>query len=509
MPAVDSINSSQTGLRFAIEESIGVLPASPVWHPAEPNSYSDFGPQITTLARDPISADRQSKKGMVVGLNASGGFQTDFTQTNIHHLMPAFMFAAYRSKVEVGGDGEVTGVSSGDYVAASGMDDFAVGDLVFAKNFDNPTNNGLKEVTGATGTNLTVTPATVDEASPPDAAQLVKVGAEISDLVVDASGAFPAITSATFDLTDLGLTVGEWLFLGGDAAGDQFSNAENNTYARIRSIASGEIQFDKTLTTMVDEVATNVHVFIGRLIKNEKEGTIARTTVQLEQDLGVPNTDNPGDRQYQYVTGCVANTMDITIGLEDKVMMDLGFLGLDGEQLAAGVGPKTGDRPDLEERDAFNTSSDFAMMRIAPVNLDGSVSTPLFGFLTSVDLSINNNASVNKAIGRLGGFDINVGKFKVNGNITAYFTDVAAMQSIRSNTSITMDFVMAKNNSGVLIDMPLITLGEGVPNIEVDTPVTIPVSFEAASGAQVDPELDTTLQMIFFDYLPDAAEVSQ
>ena len=77
------IDSNVTGLRIAKESSPGVLPVTPIWLPAEPNSYSDFGAQVTTVARNPITAGRSNKKGVVTDLDASAGFVEDITQKNI------------------------------------------------------------------------------------------------------------------------------------------------------------------------------------------------------------------------------------------------------------------------------------------------------------------------------------------------------------------------------------------------------------------------------------------
>ncbi len=270
MAQVDKIDSNATGLRYAEELTYKVLPGSPTWVPLEPNSYDSFGGQITTVARNPINSGRQRLKGVVTDLDASGGLNSDLTQDNLQDLLQGFFFADFRPK----GEEIVTAVSGGG--ATDGYEvaltaGFKVGDLVFATNFTDPANNGLKLVDGiTTDTLVSVTETLVNEAGPPATAQLVVVGVEgvAGDIDVDASGNLPTLTSTALDWTTLGLIPGEWIRIGGDLAADAFSNAVNNGFARIKTIAATILTLDKTQATMVTEASTTetVQIFFGRVL---------------------------------------------------------------------------------------------------------------------------------------------------------------------------------------------------------------------------------------------------
>lgn len=508
----NKIDSNATGLRYAEESStIGTLPGSPVWYPLEPNGYNDFGGQITTVARNPINPSRQRKKGVTTDLDASGGFGTDLTQNNLTRLLQGFFFADRREKVTTlplnATQIPITGVvtATDDYQAASGLDAFAAGDLVFASGFSQAGNNGLKSVAAAAAGALTVNENLVDE-TPSAAAILEQVGFEFGSAEVDinVSGqTYPRLvrTSGTKDFTDFGLIPGEWIFIGGDAASDMFATAANNGFARVRDVAATYIEFDKTASTMADETGTGltIRIFFGHLIKNESAANlINRRTYQLERTLG----EDSNGTMSEYLIGSVPNELSLQIRQADKVTCDLSFISTNNEQRDGTTGVKSGTRPSLVDASAFNTSSDFSRIKMHLITAGNTNPTALFAYLTDLTLTINNNVSPNKSIAVLGAFDVTAGQFVVSGNVTAYFADIAAVQAVRNNSDVALDFALVKDNAGMVFDIPLIALGEGRINVEQDQPITLPLSMDAAEGGN-----NHTLLWNEFPYLPDAADV--
>lgn len=643
MAQVNKIDSNFTGLRYAIESSLGVLPGTPAWKPLEPNSYNDFGGQLTTVARNPINSSRQRKKGVVTDLDASGGFNSDLTQTNMQELLQGFFFASLRENFDTtpynGSTIVITGaVASNDrFTAASGFANVPIGALIVASGFTNAANNGLHLVDGAAAGYIDTASSLVDEV-PPAAARIVEVGYQFAadEVDIDVAGSLPKLVStllvaatgtltlagnpADGDTVTIGTTVytfetgaldtaykvdvgadasasidnlihaingtgtpgthyatgtvahpdvtavagtgdtmdvtailagaqgnaiattetftngssvwgagtlasgagknlrdfdtifpGVWVFLGGDATLTKFTAPEDNGFKRVKSVATdgSYIEFDKSFEAMSAEASSGsktIQLFFGRVLKNELDTLIVRRTFQLERTLGAPDTAQPTQIQSEYLVGSVPSEFQLNVTTADKITCDLSFVSTDAEQRTAVTGLKSGTRPALVESDAFNTSSDFARIKIASLVAGNEAPDPLFAFAQEVTLTLNNNVSPNKAISRLGAFEVTAGTFAVSGSITAYFANVEAVQAVRNNADVTLDFHMAKSNAGVSVDVPLITLGDGRATIEQDQPITIPLSMEAATGAKYDANMDHTLLIVFYDYLPDAAE---
>jgi len=257
-------------------------------------------------------------------------------------------------------------------------------------------------------------------------------------------------------------------------------------------VAANSIILDRQPGTMVTDAGTGktIRIFTGHVIKNEDDPDLIKCrSYQAERSLGTAG--------YEYVKGCVANTMEIRVTTADKVTVDLGFIGIDVEYTADGA-PKAGTRPDLPDEDAFNSSSDFSRLRMLNEDTDAT----LFTYLSEMTVTINNGVTPSKSIGQLGAFDVTVGDFVAAGSVTAYFASTDAVQAVRNNDDVSLDFAMTKSNSGWVFDLPLVTLGDGRATVEKDSEVRLPLTMEGAEH----PTLHHTMLAVSFAYLPAAAE---
>lgn len=623
MVAAQKIDSNVTGLRYQEETSIGVANPANTWVPFEPNTYDEFGGEFTTVARNPINAGRQRQKGVLVDLDASGGFQSDLTYENLQDVFQGFMFADLRRKNDVGVDRQPrragtqgenddytildisgasaitvdsrvavsavvvaggTGYAVGDVVevtnasatilarfivtgetagvvdtvaltltgfsggvegrtsvetgagaattAITGSGDNALtltltygnglvwqgGDLLWMQGNNDDGNNALFSVASVADEVITVNETTIADATPASTATMTTVGFEgaVGDIDVDASGTLPTLTSAAADFTTMSLIPGEWIFIGGDDVSERFTSVDaegnevNNGFVRINEVAANILTLDKTGFTMVTEASTTetIRLFFARVLKNEADPTLqVRRTYQLERTLGNPDEALPNEIQAEYVEGWTPNELTFNFGTADKVTVDVTGVATDVSTIDGPTALKAGNRPAIVSGDAFNTSNDISRLRLSVLDRStGSNPSPLFAFLTEFTIVINNNVSPNKAISVLGAFDVTAGQFNAEGTIEAYFADVASVSAIRNNDDVTFDVGVVKGaagaKSGILVDVPLITLGDGRLDVAQDEPITLPL--EIPAGA--DRVFNHTLLMNFWDYLPDIAD---
>ena len=92
--------TNNTAIAVAVETTLGVVDGSSVWAYSEPNTIGQFGATITKVARNPISRNRQRRKGIVTDLDSAVDFEGDLTTSLFDQFIEGFMFANYLGEVE-------------------------------------------------------------------------------------------------------------------------------------------------------------------------------------------------------------------------------------------------------------------------------------------------------------------------------------------------------------------------------------------------------------------------
>jgi len=509
--AVEKQEGRVVGLAVTRETDKRELPENPVWETREPNDFSDFGAEYATTARRPYSVNRQRKKGNVTDRDDKFGWNEDVTQHNMLPRIEEFCFAEARRTAKT--FSTAINAVSGEFTVTEEAG-FLAGSLILAGGFGIATNNGLKVVDTIADGKVGVVTVLTAEAAAPKGANIKVVGHAFpaGDLSIAKVGALVVITSGAVDFNDLPLIPGQWLFIGGDAVGDQFADMKPG-YARIsvNGIADdgASIAFDKTTFAVPDDLdddgeTKTLRIFFGDVVKNEDDpDLIKRFTLQAERFLG---RDDNG-RQSEYFEGGVANELTWNSPMADKVTVDLAYIAMYYGKRPGALGPKslTAGSTLLKAlgEEAINTTSNVYRLRLSVIDPETLNPTPMFARVTEWTMTIANGTSANKAQGVLGAFDMSSGMFEVDGSFTGYFGTVASLEAIEDNADTTFDAIYSKKNAAIIMDVPLIGPGGGALDVSMDEAVMIPVTTAAAESP-----FGHTILFTWLPYVPNVGNAT-
>lgn len=499
----ETINANAVSLNMGIESTLKVAPAT--LYNIRPNSFGDFGQQLSHIARSVIGPSRQRLKGTPVDIDIPLSFGFDWTNSTMLRFLQGVMWNPAADKAGTapinGTQVPVTSISSSTtYNAASGLAALGVaGHLVRAEGFADPASNGLKLVASGSATTV-VTTGLTNEASPAAAARLTLVGHQFAadDVAVTLAGSFATITSAAGAfLTGLpGAAAGEWLVVGGDDE-DTFFATCPRFLCRVRSISASTIVADDIVALggvsfVADDGADmTIQIFIGSKISNGSTMQSIHTEVQTGS--------GPTATQALYLTGGVANTLSINSAGQDKMTADVSYVCL-------GVYERTGESGDEiisatrvadPKEQAWNTTTDLKFAKISIAN-DDSIHPAFFAYDTEATIAIDNGVTAAKARGVMGGIDVQYDDFMVDVSLSAYFKTVGQVTSMRDNEDIQYTEAYAQKNTqkAIIFDVPLGTLGG---NLTIEKGQAIKAPLELAG---CESKFGHTLMYQYFAYAP-------
>lgn len=363
--------TNDTTLAFCIESSPGV--ASTEWFQTEPNEINSFGATITTVARSPISRNRQRRKGTVTDLDSELEYVEDLTLSSFRYFIEGYCFArGVNTDVTQQLTEQATPILNTYSVApltAEQASKFGVGTLLWVNGFTNASNLYLKSVALAASpsdTVISVNETLVEETVPNGRLSFAGYRVPSATAVTwtwdggNKRGTLNAIGLGAL-LQGLGLTPGQLLHIGSVASiGGAVQNSFDGGvfgYARVVSFPDADnVVFDKTDTTLqvsAPDPAGDLDLVFGEFIRNRPVGDAEylERTFQFEGTFPNLGDGTPGntDEAYQYSPLNYANTMSFELPLTDKATITFGFVGTDTEN------PTTTRKPGAGEAAAIGT----------------------------------------------------------------------------------------------------------------------------------------------------------
>lgn len=497
--------TNNVNMAYAVESSLGV--AGSTWYNLEPNEIGAFGATISKVARNPISRNRQRRKGTVTDLDSAVEFDADLTRSAFRDFIEAFVFAN-GVNVDVTDLSAVAAVDTDadryeiSALSSAQADKFEIDTLIWATGFSNSGNNGLKSVSAdisAAATDyseITVNESLTDESSPPTGARISFAGHRM------AAGDAPSWTwngsskLATLSLSGvgtelqaLGLTVGQFVHIGSIATStdttitNAFQNATADDmygWARVSSFTdSDNVVFDKVDTALQftdATIATDVDILFGEFFRNVATDNSDYLERSFTFEAEYPNLGSGSTDEYEYAKGNYCNEFSLELPLTDKASLSFGFIGTDTDTPVSSGSRKTGadSATDPTSTTALNTSADIARLRVTDVDESGLTTD-----FKSLTITLNNNVSPEKVLGTLGAAYMNTGNFEVDIETQLVFTNSDVITRIKSNTTVTMDFILKNDDGVVAFDIPSMTMGGGEKEYPENESVLINITAEA------------------------------
>jgi len=503
--------TNNTSVAFAIESTLGVLPGGPTWKLTEPNDITILGAEIEKVERRPISKNVQRRKGVITDLNSGFEMNCDTTMDAINDFVEGYMFSTVKGVVTVGGVPtpfiRPTAVTTTAYTVPAMAAAIAQNRLIYARGFVNAANNGLKVVdAGGTTTSIPVTGGgmVAETTSPPPTGtqnatvELCGVRGASGDITINAAQNLQS-TALNWSTLAPGLTVGQWVKIGGSAVANQFANAVNNGYARVIAISATILTLDKRNGTFVTDAGAGklIDVYFGRFIRNVAVDHADYLERSYQFEAAYENLNStPGVDEYEYPKGNFANEWTLTLPLTDKATMSMAFVGTDTTPPSTTRATNAATATVPVQTAAMSTTADIARLRVVGLDEVG-VSTDF----KSASISIKNNVNPSKVLAVLGAKYMNRGIFEVDVETSLIFSTSLIPTAIRDNRTITWDSVLRNDDGAVAFDLPEVTLKGGKKTFTANEEIVIDTTISAHQSAV----FGYTLGVSIFPFVPPLA----
>lgn len=342
---------------------------------------------------------------------------------------------------------------------------FVVGHLVRTTGFANPANNKVVKVTTGGATSLVATGSGyAAEAAPPAAARVKVVGFQgaAADITATATG----LASTALDFTTLGLAVGQWIKIGGTAAGDRFATAALNAWARITAIAANALTLDNLPAGWATDAGTGktIKVWFGDWIKN----SVTRTALTVEK--GFLGQAAP---TYIVSTGQTVGQLQQSITSRQKITGVATFMGQGGSQsttpLDASPDPATTGQ-------VMAANANVGRVADAGAQMAGP------NWVRALEFTINNNLRQTEDVTSDAPVDIREGEFAVTGRDDTYFGDNTLLAKFYAGTPTSRNVRVQKNGQTLIYQFPRVTYrSDGNPAASgKNTDVMLPLGWQAS-----------------------------
>jgi hypothetical protein len=477
MTALQSTNRVKLGRSRDV--TFGVINTNPVFSTKRQTSSSLAANPQTTVSSE-IRSDRQVTDLILLGYQAGGNVAGELSFKAYDDEMEESLQGTWANNPNITVatlDTEISDISTTTATVLTPLGTpFKAGMIVLTGGFTTAANNGIiPRVASSSATTIVFPAATfsAEGAGIPVGASLRVVGFQgaSGDLVAVTAGG-NAITSTVLDFTTLGLTVGQWVWVGGTLASSQFATAGVGGFCRISAITANRLSFGRVPSTWAaDAGATKtIEVRTSDFLIN---GSATRSVTFERQYL------DHSPVSYEYLRGQTADKLTLTADAQKIATIAVDYIGSDSIVSTARQSGAT----DVAAPTNFvlNTATN-----VDAIAFNGTaIGTP--NYLSKSSIIFNNNLRRQTAVSVSGIVGTGNGEFNVTGTLDFYFGDKTVLDKVVNNTLTSFNIALGRNDGnkeGYMFDFPSIKLSSGSPAVSgKNSDVMITAGFQAIMDA--------------------------
>jgi hypothetical protein len=437
-------NRVQVGI---IEEvTPGLTPATPAFETLRITGTPSLAFEPLTVVTNEIRADRQITDLIPVGAEAGGDIGYELSKGALDTVLQGALFDSWVERNNRKGS-DITGIASNIITILTGTA-FAAGNLIGLDRFGDA-NDGVVFVAVATtdATTITAGAGLTDNASPSAQAEIYNVGEAAVTGDVAAAISPNRLTSTILDFETLGLSVGQWVKIGGQAGGNKFVTTELNDYCRISAISPTALEFDVVPTGWAVDAGAgqDIWLFFGDYLRNGT--TLKQYSIERSFLDHAPVT-------YEVFTGMGIGVFNLALAPQSIVTATTTFIGFNSTLSNTRTAGAT-DVP-APANSVMNTSSNVA--RIG--RRTGQIVGP--NFVLNASINMDNGLRRQNAVANFGAIGVGTGEFNVTGNLESYFGDKSLLDDVIAGAESSFDLIFRDALlKTVIFDIPRIKFSQG------------------------------------------------
>lgn len=466
-------DTNRVGLSYVEEVTAGETPTNPLFKGIRYTGSTDLKYDIKTEQSKEIRDDRQIQDTYVVATEATGGFNIEFSNDTFNDLIEGAMFNRWQRTL-VRNDTQATLLFTDiEFVSATTgkikfdssvtTAPFLNNSVVYIDGVGGDFSGAIVEITGGTFSSpdffhdFTVLNGKVVENITAAAESSVYQCGYIFQDVLQATASPNTLTSATTDMTTLGLNIGQWVKIGSvtNVANDGFDTTADNDFVRIESIATNVLTLDKVPTGWAADTnsgSKNIAIFYDAYIKN---GT-TEISYSLERSY---KDQNP--ITYEYFSGMRVSEFTLDNSMQSIVTGSFNFLGLVS---SIGNARKAG-ATDVKAPDTTVYSAAANINYLNVNGLDLTSVTSGGNVVTKFTLDLKNNLHGQPAVGNTAFVGVGVGQFEYSGSFEVYFTGTDLSNSLINNSELDYQGSYSLGNRYLIVDVPRLKITSGAPEV--------------------------------------------